>query len=92
MVLGPVPVGLVARVAALVAERLLVLVREPAVPWLEVARVVQAERLVDVGDDEIVEAGLGARGDRGWGAGGLGLEALDGVYVGETLGLCQRAT
>lgn len=66
-VLWPVPVWLVALVAALIAQGLLVAVHEPAVPGHEVARVVDRERLVDVGDDEVIEAGLCASGEGAWG-------------------------
>ena len=91
-VLGPVPVGLVAGVAALVTEGLLVLVDEPAVPGHEVAGVVDRHGLLDVGDDEVVEPGLGAGGDISRGASGQALEALDGVDVSETLVPGERAT
>ncbi len=90
-VLGPVPVGLVASVAALVAQGQLVLVDEPAVPRLEDARVVDRERLLDVRDDEVIKPRPSAGGDAGGGARGKALQALDGVDVGETLGLGEGA-
>lgn len=49
---------------------------------MEVAGVVDGERLVDVGGHEVVKPRLGARGQRRGSVGRLGLQALDGVDVG----------
>jgi hypothetical protein len=56
-VLWPVPVRLVALVAALFAESFLVRVDEPAVPRWEDAGEVDVESLLDVDDGEVVEPG-----------------------------------
>lgn len=60
--LGPVPVGLGTAIPAFFAQGLLVQRGEVAVQAEEVAGVVGGLGLVDVGDDEVIEAGLGARG------------------------------
>jgi hypothetical protein len=54
-ILWPVPVWGVAFVAALVAESLFVGVEEPSVPGKEIASVMDAEGLLDVRYDEVVE-------------------------------------
>lgn len=83
--LGPVPVREAPRVPALVAQGLLVLPDEPAVPAQEVGVEVDRGRLVDVRDDPVVEPGLGARGEGGRGLGLFALEAQDGGRVGYAL-------
>lgn len=69
-------------IPAFLAQRLLVQPDEVPVPGEEVPRVVDGQGVVDVRSDEVVEPRFGTRRYRGWGEGRLGLEALDGVYVG----------
>lgn len=85
----PVPVGLGAAVAALVDQRLLVLVREPTVPGQEGARVVDRRRLVDVRGHEIVVAGADAGDELSGRPGRELLQAPDRVRVGLPLRLAQ---
>lgn len=59
--LRPVPVRLVAFVATLLTESFLVQPRVVPVPREEVGRVVDGQGLVDVGGDEVIEAGLRTR-------------------------------
>ena len=68
-VLWPVPVRLVAFVAALFAESFLVGVDEPAVPGWEDAGEVDIESLLDVHDGEVIESGSGSRRYVCWGSG-----------------------
>lgn len=79
--LAPVPVGLGVVVAALVAQGLLVVVQEEAVPGEEVGGAVDVVGLVHVHHDEVVEAGLGAGHGDGVVSGGEAHEALHGVGV-----------
>lgn len=60
--LGPVPVGLGAAVSAFFAEGLLVQRGEVAMQAEEIAGVVGGLGLVDVGDDEVIEARFGSWG------------------------------
>ena len=77
----PVPVWLIPLIAALVAQGLLVQVGEPAVPRLEVSRVVDREGLLNVRYDEVVEPGPGPGSDGRRCASGELLQALDCVDV-----------
>ena len=78
---APVPVRLGSLVAALLLESPLVDPGVVPVPHEEVARVVDGHGLVDVGGDEVIEAGLRAGNKRTRGQGRLGLQALDGRDV-----------
>lgn len=56
-ILWPVPVGCVAFVTTLVTKSLFVGVQEPSVPGQEVASIMNAEGLLDVSDNKIIELG-----------------------------------
>lgn len=84
-VLWPVPVRLVALVAAFFAESFLVRVDEPAVPGWEDAGEVDVESLLNVDDGEVVEPGSSSRRDICWGSGWEALEAEDCVHVVQSL-------
>lgn len=71
-----------AGVTALLTQRLLVQPGEVPVPREEVARVVDAQGLVDVSRDEVIEASLGTGSHRRRRQGRLGLDTLDGIDVG----------
>lgn len=86
---GPVPVREAALVPALGAQALLVRPDEPPVPAEEVGAEVDRVRLVDVRDDPVVVARLCAGREGRGGLGLLGLEAEDGVCVGDALIGCQ---
>jgi hypothetical protein len=84
-VLWPVPVRLVAFVAALFAESLLVRVDEPAVPGREDAREVDVESLLDVHDSEVVESRSCSRRDVCRSSRWEALETQDRMHVVESL-------
>lgn len=75
--LPPVPVGLGPLVVAFLAQGLLIVVEEQAVPGQEVGGAVDGEGLVHVHDDEVVVAGLGAGHLDGIVSGGKGGQAVD---------------
>jgi len=87
----PVPVGLVALVSTLVAERLLERVGEPPMPRQEVGRAVNGQRLVDVHGDEVVIPRLGSGYLGRVVLGRLAHQTLDGSDVVFALGLGEGA-
>lgn len=84
-VLWPVPVRLVAFVAALFAESFLVRVDEPAVPGWEDAGEVDVEGLLDVHDGEVVEPRSGSGRDVSWRSGWEALQTEHRIHVVESL-------
>lgn len=71
-----------AGVTALLTKRLLVQPGEVPVPREEVTSVVDAQGLVDVSRDEVIEASLGTGSNRRRRQGRLGLDTLDGIDIG----------
>ena len=79
--LGPIPIGLIAGVAALVTQGGLVEVEEVPMPTEEDRIEMHAESLVDVDGGEIITAIEGSRNLAGRYDGGLAVEAEDGIDV-----------
>ena len=91
-ILGPVPVGLVSRVAAFLTQRLFILEGEPAMPRLEDAGKMNRQRLLDVHDGEVVKSRLGAWRDGGGCSRRFALQTFYRVDVGEPFLFGERAT
>lgn len=79
--LGPIVVGLITFVTALVAKRLLVGIGEVPVPRQEVTRVVDGEGLANVCCDEVVETVLASWADGLWKFRREFRQALNGLDV-----------